>query len=162
MKPAAGKIVLKLQNFEQKQCRMDITQERWWRIMGVWLWDYNQGQIIKMEASRRGKTEKITITIALLIFVEKWHNYASGPKSAPNSESFWVCQLFNVCVRVFCAPNARVLLVYIPVNNKMSFIWKNDFFFLPKSASSVSRSQAHFPALFKRIHNHIRSAEGQN
>ena len=31
-------------------------------------------------------------------------------------------------------------------------------FFLAKSASAVSRSQAHFPALFKRIHNHIRSA----
>ena len=31
---------------------------------------------------------------------------------------------------------------------------------LAKSASSVSRSQAHFPALFKHIHNHIRSAAG--
>ena len=29
------------------------------------------------------------------------------------------------------------------------------WFFLPKSASSVSRLQGHFPALFKRIHNHI-------
>ena len=37
---------------------------------------------------------------------------------------------------------------------------KNDFFLLAKSAFSVSRSQAHFPALFKRIHNHIRLAEG--
>ena len=27
-------------------------------------------------------------------------------------------------------------------------------------ASSVSRWQAHFPALFKSIHNHIRSARG--
>ena len=26
----------------------------------------------------------------LLIFEEKWPNYASGPKSAPNSNSFWV------------------------------------------------------------------------
>ena len=34
-------------------------------------------------------------------------------------------------------------------------------FFLPKSALSVSRSQAHFPALLKRIHNHIRSIEGR-
>ena len=34
------------------------------------------------------------------------------------------------------------------------------FFFLAKSASSVSRFKDHFPALFKRIHNHIRSAEG--
>ena len=35
-------------------------------------------------------------------------------------------------------------------------------FFLLKSASSVSRLQPHFPALLKRIHNHIRSAEGSN
>ena len=55
---------------------------------------------------------------------------------------------------------ATILLHNIPANIKMSFIWKDDFF-LPKSALSVSRSQAHFPALFKRIHNHIRSVEGR-
>ena len=27
-------------------------------------------------------------------------------KSAPNSDSFWVRRLFNVCLRVFSAPNA--------------------------------------------------------
>ena len=32
--------------------------------------------------------------------------------------------------------------------------------FLTKSASSINRSQAHLPALFKHIHNHIRSSEG--
>ena len=62
----------------------------------------------------------ITIAIA---------NYASGPKSAPSSDSFWVRRLFNVCARVFCAPNATILLVYIPAKIKMSFIWKDDFFF---------------------------------
>ena len=41
----------------------------------------------------------------------------------------------------FCAPNATILLVYIPAKIKISFIWKDDFF-LSKSASSVSRSQA--------------------
>ena len=48
-----------------------------------------------------------TITIAiecnglsLLIFEEKCQNYASGPKSAPNSDSFWVRRLFNVCVNL--------------------------------------------------------------
>ena len=50
----------------------------------------------------------ITITIdfnglSLLISEEKCPNSASGPKSAPNSDSFWVRRLFNVCVRVFCA-----------------------------------------------------------
>ena len=98
--------------------------------------------------------------LSLLIFEEKWPNYACGPKSAPNSDSFWVRRLFNVCLRIFCAPNAIILLAYIPAKTKMSFISKDDFFFLAKWASSVSRSQAHFPALFKRIHNHIRSAEG--
>ena len=76
------------------------------------------------------------------IFEEKWPTYASGPKSAPNSHSFWVLRLFTVSVRVFCAPNASILLVYIPAKIKMSFIRKDDFF-LPKSSSSVSRSQVY-------------------
>ena len=54
-----------------------------------------------------------------LIFEEKWPNYASGSKSIPNSDSFWV----------FCAPNATILLVYIPAKIKISFSWKDDFFF---------------------------------
>ena len=33
----------------------------------------------------------------LLILEEKWPNYASGPKCALNSDSFWVRRLFNVC-----------------------------------------------------------------
>ena len=97
--------------------------------------------------------------LSLLIFEEKWPNYACGPKFATNSGSFMARRLFNLCVRLFCAPNATILLVYITTKIKMSFICRDDSF-LPKSASSVSRSQAHFPALFKRIHNHIRSAEG--
>ena len=77
-----------------------------------------------------------SITIAIdcnglswLIFEEKWPNYASGPKSAPSSDSFWVCRLFNVCVRVFCARNATILLVDLPAKIKMNFMWKDDFFF---------------------------------
>ena len=73
-------------------------------------------------------------------------NYVCGTKSASNSNPFWLRRLFNVCVRVFCAPNATILLVYIPAKIKMSFIWK-DVFFLPKSASFVSRSQAIFPSV---------------
>ena len=67
--------------------------------------------------------------LSLLIFEEKWPNNASGPKSAPNSDSFWVRRLFNVCMRVFSTPNATILLVYIPAKIKMSFIWKDDLFF---------------------------------
>ena len=57
----------------------------------------------------------------LPIFKEKWPNYISGLKSAPNSDSFWVRRLVKVCARVFCAPNATILLVYIPAKIKMSF-----------------------------------------
>ena len=60
--------------------------------------------------------------LSLLNFEEKWPNYASGPKPTPNSDSFWVRRLFNVCVRVFCAPNATILLAYMPAKIKMSFI----------------------------------------
>ena len=61
----------------------------------------------------------------------------------------WVCRLFNVCARVFCALNATILLVYILANIKISFIWKDDFF-LPNSHLYVSRWQAHL-AKWKRI-----------
>ena len=61
----------------------------------------------------------------LLIFGEKWPNYASGQKSVPNSDSFWVRGFLNACVRVFCAQNATILVVYIPAKIKMSFIWKS-------------------------------------
>ena len=35
-------------------------------------------------------------SLSLLIFEEKCPNYASGPKSAQNSGSFWIRRLFNV------------------------------------------------------------------
>ena len=47
----------------------------------------------------------IAIGFSFLIF-EKLPNYASGPKFAPNSDSFWVRRLFNVCVR-FSVPQMR-------------------------------------------------------
>ena len=73
-----------------------------------------------------------TIALSLLIFEVICPNYASGTKSSPNSEAFWVRRLFNVCVRVFCAPKAIILLVHIPAKIQMSFIWKDDFFFANK------------------------------
>ena len=82
-------------------------------------------------------------SLFLLIFEEKCPNYASRPKSTPNSDSFWVRRLFNLYVRFVCASNATILLVYIPAMIKMSFIRKYDFFFLAKSSSSVSWSQTH-------------------
>ena len=70
--------------------------------------------------------------LSLLILEENWPNYVFGPKSAPNTDLFWVHRLINVCVRGFCAPNATILLVYIPPRSKWAL----------SSSSSVSRSQA--------------------
>ena len=105
----------------------------------------------------------ITIVIAcnglsLLIFEDKCPNYAFGSKSAPNSDSVWVRWLFNVCVWVFCAPNATILLVYIPAKIKMGFIIASSHTFCKITMIFKVISQ-YFPALFNRIHNHIRSAE---
>ena len=75
--------------------------------------------------------------LSVLIFKERCSNYAFGPKSAPNSDSFWVRWLFNLCVRDFCAPNATILLVWIPAKIKMSFTWEDDFI-LAKSAGPLS------------------------
>ena len=88
----------------------------------------------------------ITITIdcsgfSFLIFEDECSNYASGPKSSPNRDSFWVHRLFNVCRWVFCAPNATILLVYIPAKIKMSFIWKDDFF------AKIGKSDVIFPSI---------------
>ena len=93
--------------------------------------------------------------LSLIIFEEIWPNYASESKFAPNSNWFWMRQLFNVCVRVFCAPNATILLVYIPAKIKLSFVWKDNFF-LPKSTSCVSQSRARCSS----VYTHIRSAQG--
>ena len=98
--------------------------------------------------------------LALLIFEEKWRNSASGPKSVTNSDLFWVRRLFNVCVRVFCAPNATILFVYIPAKVKTSFIWNDDFFFAKIGIFCKSMAGLLGTPLFNRIHNNIRSSEG--
>ena len=83
----------------------------------------------------------------LLIFEENWHNYASGPKSAPNSDSFWVA--FQ-CMRAgFLCPKYDNFACLHTRQDQSEFHWKYDFFIL-KSTSSVSRSQAHL-AKRKRI-----------
>ena len=67
--------------------------------------------------------------LSLLIFEEKLPNYASGPKSTQNSDSFWVRWFFNVCVRVFCASNVTILFVYILAKiKKMIFFAKIGIF----------------------------------
>ena len=40
----------------------------------------------------------------LWIFQRKINQLCLESKFAPNSDSFWMRRLFNVCVRVFCAP----------------------------------------------------------
>ena len=67
------------------------------------------------------------------------------------------CVGFSMYACGFSVPQfcATILLVYIPAKIKMSFIWKDDFFFA--KIGIFCRSQAH---LAKRINNHIYSAEG--
>ena len=93
-------------------------------------------------------------SLSLFIFEDKWQNYASGPKSAPNSDSFWLRRLFNVCARVFCAPNAIILLVFIPATIKMSFIWKDDFF-LSKSAGPLSETKTQLKPIICQIRHEL-------
>ena len=68
--------------------------------------------------------------------------------------SCWI-QMFSISyssifVSGFSVPQTRqfCLFTYPPRSKWAS---SENMIFLPKSASSVSRSQAHFPALFKRI-----------
>ena len=93
--------------------------------------------------------------LSLLIFEEKRVHLCLWSKIRTNLWLVLGASAFQY-MRAGFLWNATILLVYIPAKIKMSFIW-NDDFFLTKSASSVSRSQAH---LAKRINNHIRSAEG--
>ena len=81
----------------------------------------------------------ITIAIdcnghSLSIFEEKWPNYASGPKYAPKSDSFWVNRFSVPQMRQFC------LFTYPP---RWKWASSEKMIVLAKSASSVSRSQAH-------------------
>ena len=59
--------------------------------------------------------------LSVLIFEEKWPNYARGPIFAPNSDLFWMRRLFNVCVRVFCDPNA-IIMQSLKTGRKISSI----------------------------------------
>ena len=86
--------------------------------------------------------DPITIAIdcngfSLLIFEEKFPNYASGPKSAPNSDSygFSVPQMRQVCLFT-CPPRSK---------------WASSekMIFFPKSASSVNRSVAILPSVIQ-------------
>ena len=76
---------------------------------------------------------------SLLIFEAKWPNYASGSKSAPNSDSFWVRRLFTR-----------------QDHNELHLI----FFFAKIGIFCKSIAGRLNEALFKPIDNHIRSAEG--
>ena len=73
--------------------------------------------------------------LSLLIFEENLPNYEYGPKSVPNSDSFWVHRLFNICLRVFCASNAPILLVNIPAKIKIM-----EFSFLPKNVHFILKN----------------------
>ena len=68
----------------------------------------------------------LTVTATPCSFSKKT---ASGPKSALNNDSFQVRRFFNVFVRIFCAPNAAILLVYLPCQDQNELQLKIWFFF---------------------------------
>ena len=94
---------------------------------------------------------------SMLIFEEKWPNYACGPKSAPNSDSFWVRRLFNVCVQVFCAPKCDNF-AFLHTRQDQNELHLKRCFCQNRHLLSITGPLSE--AKFKRIHNHIRSAEG--
>ena len=96
------------------------------------------------------------ITIAIdcngfssLIFEEIWLNYYFGLKSAPNSDSFWVRRVFNVCMYAMYArmcglfvPQMRqfCLYTYPPRSNWAA---SEKIIFLPKSPIFPAYKQAY-------------------
>ena len=65
----------------------------------------------------------------MLIFEEKLPNYASGLKCTPNSDSIWVRRLFNVCMRVFCAPKCDNFICLLTRQDQNVLHLKRWFFF---------------------------------
>ena len=65
-----------------------------------------------------------------LIFKEKWPNYASGPKFAPNSDLFWVRRLFyDACG--FSVPRMQQFCLFTcPPRSKWSSSEKMIFFLI--------------------------------
>ena len=100
----------------------------------------------------------ITITIdckglSLLIFEEKWPNYASRPKSAPKRDSFLGTSAFQ-CIRAgFLCPKSNYFACLHTRQAQNELHLKRWFLFLPKLASYVSRSVAIFPcsSVYKTI-----------
>ena len=98
--------------------------------------------------------------LSLRIFEEKWPNYASGPKIRTKQWLVLDASAFQ-CMRAdFLSPKCNNFAC-LHTHQDQNKLHLKICFFLPKSAS-VSRSQVHFLALFKRIHKNIRSAEGKN
>ena len=76
----------------------------------------------------------ISITIdsnglSLLIFEEKWLNYAYGSKSAPSSDSIWMRRLFNIWVLFFLCPKLDNLACLHTCPDRNEFHLKRWFFF---------------------------------
>ena len=81
-------------------------------------------------------------------------------KTPPNSGSFWVLRLFNICARIFYAPNAIILLVYIPDKIKMSFSCTDDFFvkiaiFCKTIAGPLSEVKRHWMVNWLKLLNQL-------
>ena len=86
----------------------------------------------------------------LLIFKVKWPNYSLGSKLTANSNSFWVCRLFNVWVRVFCAPKCdSFACLHTHPRSKWTSFEKMIFFikiciFCKSIAGSLNEAKTHW------------------
>ena len=89
--------------------------------------------------------------LSFFIFQEKWPNYASGPTSASNSDSFWGASAFQCMRAAFLCPKGYnfACLHTRQDQNKLHLI------FLPKLASSGRRSQAHLAKPCSSVHTTI-------
>ena len=88
--------------------------------------------------------------LSLFIFEENLANYASGPKFAPNSDSFRGRRLFNICLLVFCTPKCNNFACWHIRQDQNELHLKRWL-----SASSVSRSQSHLAQRCSSVYTNI-------
>ena len=88
---------------------------------------------------------------SLLIFEKKLSNYASGPKSAPNSEWFWVRRLFNGIGFLYPKGDNFACLHIRRYQNELHL--KRWFFFFAKIVIFCKSIVGPFPSVYAIIYS---------
>ena len=111
MKHAAAKIVPKFLNFEQKQWfRFAQKCQNWWRVMGIWLWHWNQNPIIN------GSVQKSQDRKKHVKFGQMWR----------------FCPLFSSIAMAWCIMNSCHKVVR-SIKNTASQLWAETHITVKKS-----------------------------